>query len=64
LPFRFLDERVKENTVSLGFSIVMVQALGLPLAALDVAAEAGSRRSGSYDESLRRLTMTLRVGGN
>ena len=64
LPFRFLDERVKENTVSLGFSIVMAQALGLPLAALDVAAEAGSRRSGSYDESLRRLTMTLRVGGN
>ncbi|MED5564610.1 MAG: hypothetical protein VYB16_08930, partial [Gemmatimonadota bacterium] len=64
LPFRFLDERVKENTVSLGFSIVMAQALGLPLAALDVAAEVGSRRSGTYDESLRRLTMTLRVGGN
>ena len=64
LPFRFLDERVKENTVSLGFSIVMVQALGLPLAAFDVAAEAGSRKSADYDESLRRLTMTLRVGGN
>ena len=63
LPFRFLEKKVKENTVSFGFTIVMAQALGLPLAAMDVAFEAGSRKSGGYEESLRRLTMTMRVGG-
>jgi hypothetical protein len=63
LPFRFLENKVKERTVSFGFSVVMYQTLGFPLAALDVALEAGSRSSKGYDESLRRLTMTLRVGG-
>ncbi len=63
LPFRFLENKVKERTLSFGFSVVMYQAAGFPLAAFDVALEAGSRSSEGYDESLRRLTMTLRVGG-
>lgn len=63
LPFRFLDRKVRENTISFGFSIVMAQALGVPLAAVDVAIETGSRRSGGFEESFRRLTFTTRVGG-
>lgn len=64
LPFRFLGEKVEENTISFGFSVVMVQALGLPLAALDLAFEAGNRDSGDFEESFRRLTVTTRIGGN
>ena len=63
LPFRFLGEDVRESSVSMGFSIVMAQALDLPLAALDVAMELGNRNSGDFKESFRRLTVTTRVGG-
>ena len=63
-PFRFLDNRVTESTISAGFSLVMAQALGLPLAALDVALERGKRNSGGFEERFYRLTMTMRVGGN
>jgi len=63
LPFRFLGKKVKERTISFGFSLVMAQALGFPLGSLDVAFETGNRNSGDYTESLRRLTMSLRVGG-
>ena len=63
LPFRFLGEDVSESAVSMGFSIVMAEALGLPLAALDVAMELGSRTSGDFEENFRRLTVTTRVGG-
>jgi hypothetical protein len=63
LPFRFLGNRVRESVVSFGFTVVLAQALDVPLAALDVAFESGSRNSGNYKESLRRLTMTLLVGG-
>ncbi len=63
LPFRFLGKKVKERTISFGFSLVMAQALGLPLGSLDVAFETGNRNSGDYTESLRRLTVSLRVGG-
>jgi hypothetical protein len=64
LPFRFLNSAVTENTVSFGFGLVMAQALGLPLAALDTAVEVGSRDSGAFRESFRRLTVSVRVGGN
>ncbi len=63
LPFRFLENQVRESTTSFGFSVVMAQALGLPLAAMDVAFEAGNRDSGEFTESFRRLTVTTRVGG-
>ena len=63
LPFRFLDNVVKENTVSFGFSVVMAQALDLPLAALDLAIEVGKRNSGNFKETFRRLTVSTRVGG-
>ena len=63
LPFLFLGNKVKESAISFGFSVVMAQALNLPLAAFDVAYESESRVAGAYQESLRRLTMTMRVGG-
>ena len=63
LPFRFLESPVKESTISFGFSIVMAEALGLPLAAVDVAFETGNRDSGEFKESFRRLTLTTRLGG-
>jgi len=62
-PFRFLGERVKERTISFGFSVVMAQNLGIPLAAVDLAFELGKRRAGDFKESLRRLTVSTRVGG-
>jgi len=63
LPFRFLGSKVRERTVSFGFSIVMAQTLDLPLGAMDVAMEVGNRNSGDFRESFRRLTVTTRVGG-
>ena len=63
LPFRFLGSKVRERTVSFGFSIVMAQTLDLPLGAMDVAIEVGNRNSGDFRESFRRLTVTTRVGG-
>ena len=63
LPFRFLDNKVKENTISFGFSVVMVEALDLPLAAFDFAIEVGKRNSGNFKETFRRLTVSMRVGG-
>ena len=63
LPFRFLEKQVRESTISSGFSVVMAQALGLPLAAVDVAFETGNRESGEFKESFRRLTLTTRLGG-
>ena len=52
-----------ESVVSGGFSVVMAQALGIPLATIDAAMEVGSRTAGTLDESFRRLTITIRVGG-
>ena len=63
LPFLFRGERAAENTISGGFSIAMAQALGIPLATVDVALEIGSRSAGELDEKFRRLTFTVRVGG-
>ncbi len=63
LPFRFLGKKVKESTISFGFSLIMAEALGLPIAALDVALEMGNRDSGEFKESFRRLTFSTRVGG-
>ena len=63
LPFRFLGRKVKESTISAGFSVVMAQALNLPLAALDFAIEVGNRNSGDFKESFGRITLTTRVGG-
>ncbi len=63
LPFLFREEKVRENTISGGFSIVMAQALGIPLATVDAAFEWGSRSAGDLDESFRRFTFTVRVGG-
>jgi len=63
LPFRFLGNKVSENTLSAGFSIVMAQALDLPLAAIDFAIESGKRDAGSFHESFRRITVTTRLGG-
>ena len=63
LPFRFLENKVRESAISFGFTVVMAQALGLPLAAVDAAIEVGNRTSGDFEESFRRLTVTTRVGG-
>ena len=63
LPFRFLGNKVRERAISVGLSIVMAEVLELPLAALDVAFESGSRDSGGFSETFRRLTVTTRVGG-
>ena len=63
LPFLFRGEKVTENVISGGFSVVMAQALDIPLATFDAAFEWGSRSAGGLDESFRRLTLTVRVGG-
>jgi hypothetical protein len=63
LPFLFRGETAVESVVSGGFSVVMAQALGIPLATIDAAMEVGSRTAGTLDESFRRLTITIRVGG-
>jgi hypothetical protein len=63
LPFRYLGKKVRESAISFGLSVVMAEALDLPLGAMDLAFESGSRNSGNYEESLRRLTVTMRVGG-
>lgn len=63
LPFRFLGSEVTESTVSFGFSITMAQVEGLPLAGLDMAAEFGGRSAAGFDESFRRLTFSVRMGG-
>jgi hypothetical protein len=63
LPFLFLGNKVRERAISFGLSIVMVEALELPLAAVDVAFESGSRDSGGFSETFQRLTVTTRVGG-
>jgi hypothetical protein len=63
LPFRFLGDKVRESAISFGFSVVMAQALDLPLGAMDVAIEVGNRNSGGLEERFRRLTVTTRVGG-
>ncbi len=63
LPFLFRGEPAVEKTFSGGFSVVMAQALGIPLATVDAAVEFGSRTSGELDETFRRLTFTIRVGG-
>ena len=63
MPFFFRGERAVENAVSGGFSFVLAQALGIPLATLDAAVEVGSRTAGELDEKFRRLTVTMRVGG-
>ncbi len=63
MPFRFRGETATESTFSGGFSVVMAQALGIPLATFDAAVEVGSRTAGELDESFRRLTFTVRVGG-
>ena len=62
-PFLFKGESAAENTISGGFSIVVAQALGIPLATVDAAVEIGSRSAGDLDEKFRRLTLTVRVGG-
>ena len=63
LPFRLLGEKVRERTISFGLSVVMFQALELPLAAVDVAFESGTRDAGAFRETFKRLTVTTRVGG-
>ena len=63
LPFRFLENKVRESAISFGFTVVMAQALDLPLGAVDMAIEVGNRTSGDFEESFRRLTVTTRVGG-
>jgi hypothetical protein len=63
LPFRFLGNKVRESAISFGLTVVMAQALDLPLGAVDVAFEVGNRRSGDFEESFQRLTITTRVGG-
>ena len=63
LPFLFRKEKVTENVISGGFSVVMAQALDIPLATFDAAFEWGSRSAEGLDESFRRLTLTVRVGG-
>jgi hypothetical protein len=63
LPFAFRGHSAVENTISGGFSIVMAQALGIPLATFDAAIEVGSRTAGELNEKFRRFTLTFRVGG-
>ena len=63
LPFRFRGDAVKESAVSFGFAVTMFQDEGLPLAGFDVAWEMGGRSSGDFDENLRRLTVSVRIGG-
>ncbi len=63
LPFRFLGNTVRERAISFGFTVVVAEALELPLAAVDVAIESGSRDAGAFRETFQRLTVTTRVGG-
>lgn len=63
LPFRFLGEKVRERAISFGLTVVLAAASELPLAAVDVAFESGSRNAGAFQETFQRLTVTTRVGG-
>lgn len=63
-PFLFKGVAAVEKAMSGGFSIIMAETLGIPLATIDTAVEIGSRRAGDMDENFRRLTFTVRVGGN
>jgi len=62
MPFLFKDHKVKERTVSAGFSVVLAEAFELPIAALDVAIEVGKHSAGDLRENFKRLTVTLRAG--
>tara|TARA_B110000116_G_C16785271_1_gene560535 strand:- start:2381 stop:2575 length:195 start_codon:yes stop_codon:yes gene_type:complete len=63
MPFKFKGQEVKERNVSLGFSVVLAEALELPIAAIDIAMEAGRHSASDFEENFNRLTVTLRAGG-
>lgn len=63
MPFKFKGQEVKERNVSLGFSVVLAEALELPIAAIDIAMEAGKHSASDFEENFNRLTVTLRAGG-
>lgn len=63
LPFRFDGEVPVESVFTAGIGLNLLELEELPLAAVDVAFEAGSREAGAFDESFRRATVSVRVGG-
>ncbi len=62
MPFTFKGHVVKERSFSAGFSVVVAEALELPIAAIDVAMERGKHFSSDFEENFNRLTVTLRAG--
>jgi len=62
MPFQFKGQVVRERNMSLGFSVVLAEALELPLAAIDVAMEVGKHSASDFEENFNRLTVTLRAG--
>lgn len=63
LPFRFDGEVPVESVITAGIGLNLLEFEELPLAAVDVAFETGSREAGAFDESFRRATVSVRVGG-
>ncbi|MEO2158716.1 MAG: hypothetical protein ABGX31_05190 [bacterium] len=62
MPFQFKGQEVKERNVSLGFSVVLAEVFELPIAAIDVAVEAGKHSASDFEENFNRVTVTLRAG--
>ncbi|RMH18013.1 MAG: hypothetical protein D6701_06845 [Gemmatimonadetes bacterium] len=63
LPFGFEGGDASERLLAAGFTLTMVQAASFPVAAFDLAFETGSRSAPGVSESVRRLTLSLRVAG-
>lgn len=65
LPFRFAGADASELVFAGGVGANLIQSEdGIPLAAVDFAAELGGREAGSVEEDFTRFTVTLRVAGN
>ena len=62
MPFTFKGHITKEQSASVGFSVVVAEALELPIAAIDVAMERGKHSASGLEENFNRLTVTLRAG--
>lgn len=63
LPFRFDGSDPTESTFSVGLGLNLLVSGEVPLAAVDMAWETGTREAGSFSESFGRGTFTVRVAG-
>lgn len=63
LPFGFDGEQGRESAFVGGAGMYLVRAGSIPLAAIDLSVEKGSRTAGSFTEDFWRSTVSVRVAG-